>query len=162
MNKIKMKKNGYSFGDLYQLFRIYDFMIRQDLSELDWEEKEFKIFIRRQFGSGVSFRRYGKESISTIAEKEASPPAEQIEKNTVTINSPIVGVFFPSPSPGASPFVLEGDIVSVGQTVCIVEAMKLMNEIQTETKCKILKVLVSNGQSVQVNEPLFLVSPVAD
>jgi acetyl-CoA carboxylase biotin carboxyl carrier protein len=162
MNRIKLKKNVRGSGDLSQLFRIYDFMIRQDLSELNWEEKELKIFIRRQFGSGVSFRRYGRESISKVTEKESSPPAEQIEKNTVTINSPIVGVFYSSPSPGTSTFVLEGDIVSAGQTVCIVEAMKLMNEIQTETKCKILKVLVSSGQNVQVNEPLFLVSPMVD
>ncbi|MCJ7645294.1 acetyl-CoA carboxylase biotin carboxyl carrier protein, partial [bacterium] len=77
-------------------------------------------------------------------------------------NSPIVGVFYSTLSPEALPFVGEGDIVSAGQTVCIVEAMKLMNEIQAETKCKILKVLVPNGQSIQVNEPLFLILPIAE
>ncbi len=162
MRKIKVKKKGNGSSDLSQLFRIYNFMVHQDLSELNWEEKEFKIMIRREYGSGISFRRYGKESRSKILEKEASAPAEQIEQNTISIKSPIVGIFYSSPAPQAPPFVEEGDIVSVGETVCIVEAMKLMNEIQTETKCKILKVLVSDNQNIQVNEPLFLVLPIME
>ncbi|GAI27727.1 unnamed protein product, partial [marine sediment metagenome] len=95
-------------------------------------------------------------------EKEASLPAKQIEENTIIIKSPIIGVFYPSPSHGAPPFVAEGDIVSAGETVCIVEAMKVMNEIRTETKCKILKVFVSNTRSIQVDDPLFLVLPIAE
>ncbi len=162
MSKIKVKKKGDGSSDLSQLFRIYNFMVHQDLSELNWEEKEFKIMIRREFGSGISFRRYGKESRSKVLEKEASAPAEQIEQDTIIIKSPIVGIFYSSPAPEAPPFVEEGDIVSVGETVCIVEAMKLMNEIQTETKCKILKVLVSDNQNIQVNEPLFLVLPIME
>lgn len=162
MSKIKVKKKGNGSSDISQLFRIYNFMVHQDLSELNWEEKEFKIMIRREFGSGISFRRYGKESRSKVLEKEASAPAEQIEQNTIIIKSPIVGIFYSSPAPETPPFVEEGDIVSVGETVCIVEAMKLMNEIQTETKCKILKVLVSDNQNIQVNEPLFLVLPIME
>jgi len=162
MSKIKPKKKGDGSSDLSQLFRIYNFMVHQDLSELNWEEKEFKIMIRREYGSGVSFRRYGKESRRKVLEKEASAPAEKIEQDTIIIKSPIVGVFYSSPAPGALPFVEEGDIVSTGETVCIVEAMKLMNEIQTDTKCKILKMLVSNSQNVQVNEPLFLVLPIME
>ena len=162
MSKIKVKKKGNGSSDLSQLFRIYNFMVHQDLSELNWEEKEFKIMIRREYGSGISFRRYGKESRSKVLEKEASAPAEQIEQDTIIIKSPIVGIFYSSPAPEAPPFVEEGDIVSVGETVCIVEAMKLMNEIQTETKCKILKVLVSDNQNIQVNEPLFLVLPIME
>jgi len=162
MSKIKVKKKGNGSSDISQLFRIYNFMVHQDLSELNWEEKEFKIMIRREFGSGISFRRYGKESRSKVLEKEASAPAEQIEQDTIIIKSPIVGIFYSSPAPETPPFVEEGDIVSVGETVCIVEAMKLMNEIQTETKCKILKVLVSDNQNIQVNEPLFLVLPIME
>ncbi len=162
MSKIKVKKKGNGSSDLSQLFRIYNFMVHQDLSELNWEEKEFKIMIRREYGSGVSFRRYGKESRSKILEKEASAPAEQIEQDTIIIKSPIVGIFYSSPAPQAPPFVEEGNIVSVGETVCIIEAMKLMNEIQTETKCKILKMLVSDNQNIQVNEPLFLVLPIME
>jgi len=162
MNKRKPKKKSRSSNDLSNLLRIYNFMVHQDLGELDWEEKEFKIFIRRQFGSGASFRRHGKESRNRVLEREVPALADRMEENTVTINSPIVGVFYTSLSPGASPFVAEGDIISPGETVCIIEAMKLMNEIQAETKCKIIKVLASNAQSVQVNDPLFLVAPIED
>jgi len=162
MSKLKLKKKGNGSSDLSQLFRIYNFMVHQDLSELNWEEKEFKVIIKREFGSGVSFRRYGKESRSKELEEETSLPAEQIEQDTSIIKSPIIGVFYTSLSPGSPPFVAEGDIVAAGGTVCIVEAMKLMNEIQTETKCKILKVLASNSESVQVDEPLFLVLPITE
>ncbi|MCJ7646332.1 hypothetical protein MUO65_05460, partial [bacterium] len=78
MSKIKLKKNGHGSGDLSQLFRIYNFMVRQDLYELNWEEKEFKIIIRREFGSGVSFRCHGKESTSRVVEKESSATAERL------------------------------------------------------------------------------------
>lgn len=162
MSKNKLKKKGNGSSDLSQLFRIYDFMVHQDLSELNWEEKEFKVIIKREFGSGVSFRRQGKETRSKVLEKELSAPARQIEENTILIRSPIVGVFYASPAPGAPPFVEEGDTVTAGETVCIVEAMKLMNEIQTETKCKILKVLVSNSENVQADEPLFLALPILE
>jgi len=162
MSKLKLNKKGNGSSDLSQLFRIYNFMVHQDLSELNWEEKEFKVIIKREFGSGVSFRRYGKESPSKKLEEETSLPAGQIEQGTIIIKSPIIGVFYTSPCPGSLPFVTEGDTVAAGGTVCIVEAMKLMNEIQTETKCKILKVLASNNQSVQVDEPLFLVLPITE
>jgi len=162
MSKLKVKKKSRGSGDISQVFQIYNFMVHQNLSELNWEEKEFKIIIRREFGSGVSFRRYGTESRSRVSERETMTPAEQVEKNAVSISSPIVGVFYSSPSPGVPAFVQEGDIVLAGQTVCIIEAMKLMNEIQAETKCKILRVLASNGRSVKVKEPLFIVLPISD
>jgi acetyl-CoA carboxylase biotin carboxyl carrier protein len=158
---MKLNKNGKHSSEFSQLFRIYNFMVHQNLRELNWEEKEFKVIIKRKFGSGVSCKRNGKE-LSNILEKETLTPAQQMEENTITIKSPIVGVFYSSPLPEAPPFVKEGDIVPEGQTICIVEAMKLMNEIQTETKCKILKVLVSNGKSIKVDEPLFLVLPIAE
>jgi len=162
MSSTKRNRIDDGSDDISQLFRIYNFMVRQDLSELNWEEKEFKIMIKRQFGSGVSFRRYGKELKSGICETEVVSPPEQIEDNGIVIRSPIVGVFYCSPAPGAAPFVQEGDIVEAGRTLCIVEAMKLMNEIQTEMKCKILKVLITNGKSVQVDEPLFKVLPMGN
>jgi len=158
----KKKEKGSSYDVVSEISRIYRFMVNQDLSELNWEEKGFKILIRRAFGSGVSFRRYGKESISKKLEKEVLPPQQiEGEGNAIFIKSPIVGIFYSSPSPSAKPFVAEGDIVSAGATICIIEAMKVMNEIKAETKCKILKVLASNKRVVQVDEPLFLTLPIA-
>jgi acetyl-CoA carboxylase biotin carboxyl carrier protein len=82
-------------------------------------------------------------------------PANESEEGFDIIKSPIVGTFYEASSPGSPAFVKEGDTVVVGQVLCIVEAMKLMNEIESEAAGKILKILVSNGQPVEYGQPLF-------
>jgi len=84
----------------------------------------------------------------------ATPPsrAKQVE-------SPFVGTFYRSPSPSADPYVREGQVVKKGDTLCIIEAMKLMNEIEAEISGRVIKVLVENGQPVEFGEPLFLIEP---
>jgi acetyl-CoA carboxylase biotin carboxyl carrier protein len=77
----------------------------------------------------------------------------------VTIESPMVGTFYRAPSPNAEPYVREGDPVKEGQVLCIVEAMKLMNEIESKTAGRIVKVLVDNGHAVEYGQPLFLIEP---
>ena len=88
----------------------------------------------------------------TITEVES----EQ-DESLITIDSPMVGVFYASPSPGEPPFVKAGDTVDENQAVCIVEAMKLMNEVASKFKCTIVNVLVENGEPVEYNQPLFAV-----
>lgn len=90
--------------------------------------------------------------------KEAKPP-ESDESSYVEIKSPIVGTFYRSPSPEKAAYVKVGDIVEVGNVVCIVEAMKLFNEIESDTNGKIVKVLVEDAQPVEYDQPLFLVDP---
>ncbi|NUM54803.1 MAG: acetyl-CoA carboxylase biotin carboxyl carrier protein [Candidatus Hydrogenedentes bacterium] len=94
----------------------------------------------------------------------AAPPVQDAEpeqdEGIVIIESPMVGVFYASPSPGDPPFVKPGDTVEENQTVCIVEAMKLMNEVAAKFKCTIVNVLVENGEPVEYNQPLFAVKPV--
>jgi acetyl-CoA carboxylase biotin carboxyl carrier protein len=75
------------------------------------------------------------------------------------VNSPIVGTYYGSPSPGAAPFVSPGEHVEKGQVICIVEAMKLMNEIESDVTGEIVKCLVSNGQPIEYGQPLFSVRP---
>ena len=75
------------------------------------------------------------------------------------INSPIVGTFYEAPSPGSPPFVKPGDTVDAGQVLCIIEAMKLMNEIESDIAGEIVKKLVSNGQPVEYGQPLFAIRP---
>jgi acetyl-CoA carboxylase biotin carboxyl carrier protein len=96
------------------------------------------------------------------AEAPAAAPAapEAAEEEKVFITSPIVGTFYSAPSPDAPAFVKVGDHVKNGQTVCILEAMKLMNEIQAEYDCEIEAVLVSNEQKVEYGQPLFRVRKV--
>ena len=84
-------------------------------------------------------------------------PAADPDAGLHIIKSPIVGTYYGSPSPGASPFVAPGDRVEKGQVVCIVEAMKLMNEIESDASGEVVKVMVSNGQPVEYGQPLFAV-----
>jgi acetyl-CoA carboxylase biotin carboxyl carrier protein len=87
-------------------------------------------------------------------------PEETHPANTVAIKSPIVGTFYRAPSPDAAVYVDIGDIVKPGQVVCIVEAMKLMNEIESDVSGKIVKILVKNEDPVEYNQELFLVEPI--
>ncbi len=89
----------------------------------------------------------------------APPKAEEPQANYLQITSPMVGTFYRAPSPGAANYVEIGDRVSVGQTVCIIEAMKLMNDMPTEVAGRIVKILVENGTTVEYGQPLFLVDP---
>ncbi|MBN2620385.1 acetyl-CoA carboxylase biotin carboxyl carrier protein [candidate division WOR-3 bacterium] len=88
------------------------------------------------------------------------PPEETAFANTAAIKSPIVGTFYRAPSPDASPYIEVGDTVKPGQVVCIVEAMKLMNEIESDVAGKVIKILVKNEDPVEYNQELFLIEPI--
>ncbi len=91
----------------------------------------------------------------------AQPPADgATEERYVTVTAPMVGTFYRAPAPDAEPFVKVGDLVEVGQTLCIIEAMKLMNEIESEVRGRIVRILAENGQPVEYGHPLFLIEPV--
>ncbi len=90
------------------------------------------------------------------AASEAAPPVVE-KSNTIEIKSPMVGTFYRSPAPDAEPYVSEGSNVGKGQVLCIIEAMKLMNEIESDFSCKIVEILVQNTQPVEYNQPLFRV-----
>lgn len=97
------------------------------------------------------------EESANQAVSTAQENAKNIDKNLHQIKSPMVGTFYRSPSPDADPYVKEGDKVSENSVVCIIEAMKLFNEIEAEVKGEIVEVLVENGQLVEYGQPLFLV-----
>ena len=94
-----------------------------------------------------------------VAAPAASEPAAPAA-NQKPVVSPMVGTFYRSPAPDADPFVEVGDVVEVGQTVCIIEAMKLMNEIEAETKGRVAQILVENAQPVEFGQKLFLIEPL--
>ncbi|GIU73121.1 MAG: acetyl-CoA carboxylase, biotin carboxyl carrier protein [Bryobacteraceae bacterium] len=98
----------------------------------------------------------------TVAAPQAAPPAGTPDLTDPTlqpVKSPIVGTFYEAPAPGAEPFVKVGDVIRPGQVLCIIESMKLMNEIEAEISGTIVKRLVENGQPVEYGEVLFLVKP---
>ncbi len=93
----------------------------------------------------------------SLLETEINKETEIIKEEGVYIKSPMVGTFYKRPSPDKPTFVNKGDTVSIGDTVCIIEAMKLFNEIDTEINCQIIKTLVEDGTPVEFDQPLFLV-----
>lgn len=99
------------------------------------------------------------------APKAAGPegqaaPDESALDGLHTIPSPMVGMFYRTPSPESPPYVEEGDVVSSGQTLCIIEAMKIMNEIESDIQGRVVRILVENGTPVEYNTPLFLLEPL--
>ncbi len=97
--------------------------------------------------------------VPSSAQTPAPAPSAPAASNELTITSPMVGTFYRSPSPDAAPFVEIGQSVAVGQTVCIIEAMKLMNQLEAEVSGKVLRFLVENGQPVEFGQPLIVLTP---
>ena len=95
----------------------------------------------------------------TISSPPTAHVADAVSFAGITIESPMVGTFYRASSPTAEPYVREGDLVKEGQILCIIEAMKLMNEIETRAAGRIAKILVDNGQAVEYGQPLFLIEP---
>jgi acetyl-CoA carboxylase biotin carboxyl carrier protein len=106
----------------------------------------------------------GAAATSPAAVTASSPPpahvADALAFAGITIEAPMVGTFYRASSPTAEPYVREGDVVKEGQILCIIEAMKLMNEIETRAGGRIAKILVDNGQAVEYGQPLFLIEPL--
>ncbi|HBP88588.1 MAG: acetyl-CoA carboxylase biotin carboxyl carrier protein [Nitrospira sp.] len=136
---------------------------RYHLTELEFEKKGVRIRIKRDHVPAVSSPQVDVSrpaDAGYLLEKPAPLlPAEATHFLTVT--SPIVGTFYRSPSPDTDPYVEEGDIVKKGQVLCIVEAMKLMNEIEAETDGKVVKILVESTTPVEFGQPLYLIDPLS-
>jgi len=95
-------------------------------------------------------------------EKAGAPVvADVVPASMATLDAPMVGTFYRAPSPNAEPYVREGDIVKEGQILCIIEAMKLMNEIESKAGGRVVKIFVENGHAVEYGQPLFLIDPTA-
>ena len=126
-----------------------------DIKYLSLETEGFKLLIETHHKEIVQkMEPIQKE----LRYQEVIPTSEEIpQENLHVIKSPLVGTFYRSPSPGAPPFVEVGDIVSPGQVLCIVEALKVMNEIESDVRGKIVKILAENGETVEYGQPLFLI-----
>jgi len=96
----------------------------------------------------------------SVAPLPSSAEADAIQQRGVAIPSPMVGTFYRAPKPDAKPYVDMGSVVEVGEVVCIVEAMKMMNEIQSEIRGRVIKIMAENGKPVEYGQPLFLLEPI--
>lgn len=148
------------FKELKALIEIFE---ASDLSELELEEDGQRMRFQKQVGGGSAVPVYVPTAAPSEAPAVTSSSVEEPEEETYanTINSPMVGTFYSAPSPGEPAFVQAGDQISEDQTICIVEAMKLMNEVSAKSNCVIEKVLVENGQPVEFGQPLFAVRNVS-
>ena len=144
---------------------LIELLKRNNLAEIEIERQGVRIRLRRDMGPAtVVTTSQAMEPVTVVQDaplrKEATPESQPIDTTgMVTITSPIVGTFYRSPSPDADPYVEEGDVVKKGQVLCIVEAMKLMNEIESEVDGKILKILAESTKPVEFAQPLFLIDP---
>ncbi|MFA5504247.1 MAG: acetyl-CoA carboxylase biotin carboxyl carrier protein [Vulcanimicrobiota bacterium] len=138
-----------------------------DLAEVEYEDAEVKIRLQFEAPPAPGVSEFDPTLLARFAmPTEPLPAAATPGSGSVgtaapprgdTINSPLAGVFYRAPRPDADPFVKEQDSVGPGQTLCIVEAMKLMNEITAERACKITKILVENAEAVEEGQPLFVI-----
>jgi acetyl-CoA carboxylase biotin carboxyl carrier protein len=151
--------------DIKDLRALVKIITDTDITEFEMENAEEKILIKRgPEKEYVPFAAPAPGAFTAPAPAAAPAPASAaaaapvaVDERYETINSPIVGSFYRKPSPEAPPFVEVGAIVEAGQAVCLVEAMKLFNEIEAEFKCKIIEVLKEDAAPVEFGEPLFKV-----
>jgi len=154
--------------NLKELKELIEMLRNTDISELEIERSGFKVRIRK--GGDVTFPpsmpRMEYPPAAIIAPAVPAAPATAAENavepsrtNQIRVTSPIVGTFYRSSSPDKPSYVEVGDVVKKGQVLCIIEAMKLMNEIESESSGKIVQVLMENGQPVEYGQPLFVIEP---
>ena len=136
---------------------LYEVMQQEKVEEIKINSDDMKLHIRRKNYSRPVQRVVQTTSAPVRQEASSSAPQQEVAGGESTIKSPITGVFYRSPSPTSPMFVKEGDVVESGKTLCIVEAMKVMNEIKATERAKIVKVLVENGQPITSQQDLFVI-----
>jgi acetyl-CoA carboxylase biotin carboxyl carrier protein len=164
--------------NLKEIRELIEFLKAQEIAEFELERGDVKVRIKRggEASTHPPEARYiamhpapppppapngsAPPSASAPSIAAVTPPEAPAAEELHTVRSPIVGTFYEAPSPGAPPFVKPGDSVTVGQVLCIVEAMKLMNEIESDIAGEIVKRLVSNGQPIEYGQPLFAIRKV--
>ena len=146
-----------------EILRILDIMDEHGLEEFELEQQSVRVRLRKRPSGAAAPRRVDdafKAAAPSSAEPIDAPAGEQMAVyGLVLVKSPIVGIFYRAAEPDADPFVDVGSSVQKGQTLCIVEAMKLMNEIDAELDGEIVRVFVESGQPVQYGETLFAIKP---
>ncbi len=157
--------------DIKQIQELIKFVSRSGVNEVSIEQKEFKITIKTNQAPTYVTAAPAQAPQQIIAAPQAvapaagsvsaAPPAATDEaSNYITVKSPMIGTFYRSASPDKPIFVNVGDEIKAGQVLCIIEAMKLFNEIESEVSGRIVKVLVDNASPVEYDQPLFLVEPI--
>jgi len=158
-----MAGSGANQGDIFDVKRIrrlVELMNEHELAEIDLRQSDQRIRLRKGGEPVISMAAPPAPAMErAAASSEAVPPAAASDANLTVIKSPMIGTFFNSPSPEAAAFVKVGDHVGPTTTVCIIEAMKVFNEIPAEVSGQVVAVLVENGEQVEFGQPLFKIDP---
>ncbi len=174
--KAKSEKNASpSAWDVGEIQELLDVLIKREITEFELEKGDVKVRVRRGNSRAEAAATPAYSESAFLPPPPPPPPHPASEAHPTVpsgetaagestdgqfiIKSPIVGTFFASPSPNAPPFVKVGDNVQVGQVLCIIEAMKLMNEIESETAGEVVRIYVENGQPVEYGQSLFAIRP---
>ena len=175
MKRKQPTKSSPTFAnpEMQQIEQLFQFMTEHNLEEFEYSRGDLHIRLRKP-SSGLVLSASRAASAPEIivsnpggaaptAHQAAAPPLAASETRLTEdlhlVKSPIVGTFYGSPSPGAEPFVKVGAFVETGQTLCIVEAMKLMNEIESDESGEVVRIFAENGQPVEYGQPLFGIRP---
>ncbi len=147
------------FKEIKELIRVFD---KSELNKLKVREGNFEVAMQKGFENGTLVTTSSAPiapAATTLAPAIPTINETPLPANTSgdTINSPMVGTFYAAPSPEAPPFVKVGDTVKKGQTLCILEAMKIMNEVEAEFNCKIVDILIQDATPVEYDMPMFVI-----
>ncbi len=153
--------------DLNLIKKLVKVVDSSEITDLEVEENGLRVKIAKKIRMGIPVTQpqilantpsVNNNNDQTIVQEKIITK-EEPKNNFHEVKSPIVGTFYRAPAPDADPYVQIGDTISVGSVLCIVEAMKLMNEIESDIEGKIVKILAENGKPVEYNQPLFLIQP---
>jgi len=142
--------------EIKDLMRFFD---ASDITKVKIKNGEFSIDLQKGFEGGTVVAAPAPVAAAPVANDISAIPVSK-EKSGDSIKSPMVGTFYMAPAPGAEAFVKVGTVVKKGQAVAIIEAMKIMNEIEAEFDCRIVEILINDGQPVEFDMPLFMVEKV--
>ncbi|WP_456382296.1 acetyl-CoA carboxylase biotin carboxyl carrier protein [Persephonella sp.] len=146
------------------IFEIIEKIKGTKIEEVEFETEKGRIKIKQYVGPKKEVVAPAPQPVIEVKEEIKGSASIEVEKAESqkyhVIKSPLVGTFYRAPSPGAPPFVEEGDMVSKGQVLCIIEALKVMNEIESDINGRVVKILVENGQPVEYGQELFYIEPV--
>ena len=150
--------------DIRKLKELVKLMVANDLSEMDLRDTDEQVTIRRHGDTVVTVPQVAQVAVApqqpaALAESTAAPSVEPPIEDGVEIASPMVGTFYTSQNPESPVFVSVGDSIGEDTTVCIIEAMKIFNDIKAQCRGTITKILVANGEPVEFGQPLFIVKP---
>ena len=155
--------------DIKDIQNLIRFVAKAGVSEVKYKTKDFEINIKTPLGGGDAvayipqqpvYQQAAAPAATPVANApQAAAPAGDDDSKYIAVKSPMIGTFYRKPSPDKDVFVNVGDSISVGDTVCVIEAMKLFNQIESEVSGKIVKILVDDASPVEYDQPLFLVDP---